>query len=144
MDLLRGMNIDKGVQMFSFGNRSERNLETCDTDLQIILREAIKGKYDFSVICGHRGPKEQNEAFKKGNSDFQYPDSKHNGYPSKAVDIVPYPLNYSDIGSFYILAGYIMRVADEKNIKIRFGGDWDSDGKTLDQNLHDIGHIELV
>lgn len=128
--------------MPKFGERSERNLETCHTDIQIVLREVIKD-IDFSVICGHRGPKEQNEAYKAGNSKLQYPDSKHNGFPSEAVDIVPYPLDYNDLGSFYLLAGYILRVAHEKGIKMRFGGDWDKDWKTTDQKFNDLGHFEL-
>ncbi len=129
--------------MPSFGKNSERNLETCHTDIQIILREAIK-TIDFSVISGHRGPKEQNEAFISGNSKLKYPESKHNGFPSKAVDIVPYPCNYNDLGSFYLLAGYITRVAEEKGIKIRHGGDWDGDWKTKDQTFNDLGHFEIV
>lgn len=126
-----------------FGERSKKNLETCCIEIQLIMNEAIKG-WDFSVICGHRSAREQNEAYRSGKSKVRYPDSKHNMFPSDAIDITPYPINYKDIGSFYLLVGYIIRVAEEKGVKLKYGGDWDGDRKTADQTFHDLGHLEIV
>lgn len=129
--------------MPKFGEKSTAQLETCDTRLQRIFNEVIKTR-DCAIIQGHRSAKEQNDAFDKGTSTLRYPHSKHNVYPSIAVDVAPYPINWGDVGSFYIFAGYVMRVADELGIRIRFGGDWDSDGMTHDQDFNDLVHFELV
>ena len=42
------------------------------------------------------------------------------------------------------MAGYIQATADKLGIKIRWGGDWDSDGDLDDQTFMDLGHFELV
>lgn len=117
-----------------FGRRSKTKLAECHQDLQDIMNEVIK-EYDISVICGHRSKEEQNEAFKKGNSKLQYPRSKHNTYPSNAVDVVPYPIDWNDIDRFRHMVKIIKRVAEEKGIEIVCGGDW--------KNFKDWPHIEL-
>jgi len=109
--------------MYKFGKKSKKNLNTCHEDLQIILKEAIK-VYDFSVLCGHRGEKEQNEAFANGKSKLKYPKSNHNQLPSNAVDIAPYPIDWKDINRFYELAGIIKGIAHILDIGIIWGGDW--------------------
>jgi len=45
-----------------FSQLSNLKLMSCHDDLQEVCNRAIK-IYDFSVICGHRNEKEQNEAF---------------------------------------------------------------------------------
>jgi len=92
--------------MPEFGKRSEECLESCDVRIQKVLREAIK-HYDFSVIKGHRGKDEQNDAFREGNSQLKFPSSKHNKHPSQAVDIVPYPVDWENLGRFKALAEVI-------------------------------------
>ena len=129
--------------MFYFSIKSEEALSTCCTELQVTMKEAIK-RWDFSVLCGHRNSIDQNKAFSTNKSKVKYPDSKHNIYPSEAVDIAPYPIDYNDIGSFYLLVGYIIRIAEELGYDVRSGSDWDSDRKTTDQTFHDIGHIEYI
>ena len=121
--------------MYKFGKKSKNNLNQCHPDLQDILNEAIK-IYDFSVICGHRSEKEQNEAYNKGNSKLKWPQSKHNSLPSCAVDIVPFPIDWSDLERFNRLVGIIQGIAQSKGIKIRLGADFNSS--------KDYPHIELV
>lgn len=75
--------------MPKFSARSLKNLEQCDKRLQKIAHEAIK-EFDFIVICGHRGEKEQNAAVARGTSKLKFPKSKHNKTPSLAFDAVPY------------------------------------------------------
>jgi len=61
-----------------------------------------------------------------------------------AVDVAPYPIDWDDLGGFYMFAGYVLRVAETMGIKIRYGGDWDGDRKTTDQRFKDLPHFELL
>ena len=100
-----------------------QRLSTCDNDLQALFYEVIK-EFDCSIICGHRGEAEQNKAFKEGNSKLKWPKSKHNTYPSRAVDVVPWPIDWKDIKRFKALAVVVQNKAKEMGIKIQWGGDW--------------------
>lgn len=121
--------------MPSFGQRSKDNLAQCDQQLQDVLNEAIK-YFDFSVICGHRDREAQDRAYNEGNSTLKWPNSKHNSYPSRAVDVVPYPGGFSnDNATFYLLATYILRAASLLGIRVTWGGHW--------RSLKDLPHFEL-
>jgi hypothetical protein len=109
--------------MPKFSRASKRKLEECDNRLQTVMNEAIK-YYDFSVICGHRGKADQNIANTRGFSTKKWPNSRHNKFPSKAVDVAPYPINWENINRFYELAGVIKTTAKQLKIKIQWGGDW--------------------
>jgi len=113
---------------------STTHLGTCHKDIQTILREAIKYT-DFSVTCGYRNRDDQNKAYENDRSSKQFPYSNHNVFPSKAVDIAPYPIDYKDIGRFQFLAGVILTIAQQKRIKLRWGGHWKS--------FKDYPHFEL-
>lgn len=126
-----------------FGNASRRNLQTCDVKLQRIFEEVVK-HLDCTVLCGHRGQKEQDEAYKSGRSKVKWPDGKHNSNPSRAVDVAPYPIDWSDTARFYYFAGYVMNEARNQGIKLRFGGDWDSDTEVSDESFRDLVHFELM
>ena len=129
--------------MYKLSKDSLVKLSELDSRLQDILNAAIK-VVDFAITTGHRGEKEQNEAFDKGFSKLKYPASKHNKKPSKAVDIAPYPIDYKDHSRFYYLAGVIMSIADYKGINIRWGNDWDKDNDFKDNKINDLPHFELV
>ena len=120
--------------MPKFSKRSIDNLLTCDERLQKVMNEAIK-RVDFSVICGHRSKEEQNRAFIEGKSQLQYPASRHNEKPSKAVDIVPYPIDWTNIKRFKQLAGVILEEARKDGVHIVWGGNWHS--------FKDYPHFEL-
>ena len=128
-----------------FGKRSSINLRQCHPDLQEILQEAIK-YIDFSVICGHRSKADQDAAYHSGRSTKKFPDSKHNEFPSIAVDVAPYNggIDWNDLESFAYLSGIIKGIAMAKGIKVRTGIDWDDDGQIHDHKLRDFPHIELV
>ena len=133
--------------MPSFSNLSEQRLSTCDPRLQAIFREVIK-EYDCSILCGHRGQDEQDEAFSTGRSTKKWPDSKHNSQPSIAVDAAPYfigiKIDWKDTAAFARFAGYVERVAHEQGVKIRWGGDWNQNRRTADETFIDMPHFELV
>lgn len=126
-----------------FGERSQAALTTAHPKLRALFEEVVKG-VDCTVICGFRGQQEQDLAVAMGKSKKAWPESKHNAYPSLAVDVAPFPIDWKDEKRFYFFAGYVKRVAEEMGIKIRFGGDWDGDFDLKDQNFFDLDHFELV
>ena len=129
--------------MYKFGTKSQARLDTCHPLIQEIMKEAIK-LVDFSIDCGHREEDAQEDAFRRGASKVQFPDSKHNLYPSPAIDILPYPVDWEDIPRFAQLGGIVKGIAHMKGIKIRCGFDWDCDGDITDHKFMDWPHIELV
>ncbi len=129
--------------MASFGKRSLANLNTCHKDLQRLFKEVVK-EFDCSILQGHRGEKEQDKLFFEGKSKLEYPQSKHNKSPSEGVDAAPYPIDWNDKERFYYFSGYVLGVASRLGIKIRWGGDWDSDNNLHDQTFFDLPHFELI
>jgi hypothetical protein len=128
--------------MPKFGKTSKKRLATCDKSLQDLFNEVVKN-FDCSVLVGHRGEKEQNEAYDKGNSQVRWPKGKHNSNPSTAVDVAPYPIDWEDRERFTYFAGFVMGVAANLGISLRWGGDWDSDTDLSDNNFDDLVHFEL-
>ena len=119
--------------MFRFSKRSAANLSQCALPLQALMNKALsKQKSDFTVICGHRGEKEQNEAYRSGASKLPFPRSKHNVSPSLAIDVVPYPLDWKNIASFKELAILIKETwaeltpEEKQGYTLSWGGDWNS------------------
>lgn len=118
----------------TFGKTSADRLKTCHPDLQRVFDEVIK-RYDCSIICGHRGQAEQDEAFRTGHSKLRWPSSRHNSTPSQAVDAVPFPVDWGNKKRFEELAMVVKEVADELDVKISWGGDW--------KTFKDLPHYEL-
>jgi peptidoglycan L-alanyl-D-glutamate endopeptidase CwlK len=131
-----------------FGLTSRKRLDTCHKDLQAIFVEVVKG-FDCAILCGHRDEVAQMLAYESGKSQLTWPDSKHNTFPSMAVDVAPWPLDWNDRGAFYMLAGYVLCTADRLRAegrithRLRYGGDWNGNHNTRDQKLHDLPHYEL-
>lgn len=134
--------------MAEFGSRSLKELETCDNRL-IVLFSLVVDRYDCTILQGHRTMQEQKENFRKGVTTTLA--SKHLSNPSMAVDVSPYPIpenwgetDAKEMVKFYHFAGYVKAVADDLKIKIRWGGDWDSDKDFNDQTFDDLVHWELI
>ncbi len=125
-----------------FSQRSLDRLETCDERLQRIFTEVIRIT-DCTVLDGHRGRERQNELYASGASQLRYPRSKHNGLPSLAVDVAPYPLDWDDLPRFYRFAGVVFGVAGMLDIPLRWGGDWDRDWDLKDNRFNDLPHFEI-
>ena len=126
-----------------FGTRSQINLETCHIELQDLFKDVVK-KFDCSVICGYRDQSSQDHAFTSGFSKLKFPQSKHNTFPSMAVDVVPYPIAWDDIKRMYMFVGVVRGIAYKRCINIRCGADWDGDLQWKDQCFHDMPHVELL
>lgn len=135
--------------MPKFGKRSSSNLAEAHKDLQTIFNKVIK-YFDCTILEGHRGEKEQNEAFRKGLSKLKFPKSKHNKFPALAVDVTPYPIDWQDTDRMKYFAGYVMGIAKllkDRGIidhNLRWGGDWNQNTQLKDNKFQDMPHFELV
>ncbi len=129
--------------MPKFGKKSKSRLETCHPELRRLFQEVVNC-FDCSVLQGHRSKEDQDNAYHEGRSKLKFPKSKHNKKPSEAVDVAPYPIDWNDKERFYYFAGVVKGIAIKMDIKIRWGGDWDSDTDVKDQTFMDLPHFELV
>ena len=125
-----------------FGKRSKERLATCEKDLQMVFNEVIK-HVDCSVLEGHRGKDRQNSLYEDGKTKVRYPNGRHNASPSCAVDVTPYPVDWADRERQTLFAGFVLGVANQMGIKLRWGGDWDQDFEVKDNRFDDFPHFEL-
>lgn len=137
--------------MPTFSRISRDRLGTCHEDLITLFNYVIE-RYDCSILCGHRCESSQTAAYESGNSTVQWPDSKHNSWPSGGIDVIPYNkgVDWKDLTAIAYFAGKVMAMADRMFIdgrmryQLRWGGDWDGDGKNSDQTFNDLVHFELI
>lgn len=129
--------------MPTFSKRSKSNLYTCDELIIRVCEELIK-EIDFSVLCGHRGEEDQNEAYRTGRSTKKFPYSKHNLKPSPAIDLAPFPINWQDTDRFAYFAGFVMCKARTMGVGFIWGGDWDGDFNIKEHRLIDMPHFQLA
>jgi peptidoglycan L-alanyl-D-glutamate endopeptidase CwlK len=125
-----------------FGSRSINRIKTCDQRLQELFYEVVK-HFDCTIIEGSRGKERQDKAYADGKSKVKYPNGKHNQFPSVAVDVAPYPIDWSDRDRFHYFGGFVLGVAKQKGLNIRWGGDWDMDTQTKDNKFDDLVHFEI-
>lgn len=137
--------------MARFSPLSRGKLEGCDQQLIKVMEKVLDSGYDCSILEGYRSSKKQDEYFKSGKSKVKGGDSKHNTSPSRAVDVSPYPIpkkwgegNSKEKAKFYHFAGYVLATANSLGVKLRWGGDWDSDNNFNDQTFDDLLHFELI
>ena len=128
--------------MPKFGKRSRERLATCDERLQKVFNEVIKF-VDCSVLEGHRGQERQDQLFDEGKTKVRFPNGRHNSDPSRAVDVTPYPINWKDRERQTLFAGFVIGVANQMGITLRWGGDWDQDFEVMDNRFDDFPHFEL-
>jgi len=129
--------------VYKFGSRSKKHLVTLDERLQRVLNEVIK-YVDCSIIEGHRSAERQDKLFEEGRTKVKYPNGRHNANPSRAVDVVPYPIDWDDRERFHLFAGFVIGIAQSMEIKLRWGGDWNMNFEVDDNNFDDFPHFELI
>jgi len=144
----------------SWGAASLVQRASCDERLQRLFDRVIQRR-DCVWLEGKRSEEQQAINVAKGVSKTM--DSKHVyplGAPSLAADVAPYPLRWpqrpanatpqellrwaKDLGRFYYFAGYVLGIAEEMGIGIRYGGDWDGDNDIHEQHFDDLPHFELI
>jgi len=128
--------------MPSFGTTSKERLATCDPILQGLFNEVIK-YYDCAIICGHRGEAEQNKAFEEGRSKLKWPNGKHNKFPSQAVDVMPYPIEWNNVKRLRHFIGFVQGIIAVKGLRVRSGHDWDNDYDLDEEKFKDGPHWEI-
>lgn len=126
-----------------FSPDSLAKLRTCHRTLFDLFSDVVM-YFDCTVLVGHRTEAEQNAAFSSGKSQKQFPSSKHNSLPSKAVDVAPFPIDWNDRERFHLFAGFVLGMAAEKGIRLRWGGDWNGDLQVKDNSFDDLVHFELM
>lgn len=137
---------------YKYGKTSQYRLEECDIRLQLVMNRVLEiSVCDISIITGNRSIEEQYEKFINGKSkiDGKTKLSKHNYYPSRALDFAPYingQARFDDESIIYYtyIAGLIDAVSAAMGIKVRWGGNFDCDSEIGEQLFDDWGHIELI
>lgn len=113
--------------------KSLSKLGECHQEL-VRLFNAVGADIPILVICGHRGRVEQHQAFVDGKSKLDWPSSRHNTYPSQAVDVAPLPLRWDDTAAFDRFAVVVKAKARQLGIAVEWGGDW---------KMRDLVHWQL-
>ena len=110
--------------MPNWSKKSAERLATCDTDLMKLFNKVLD-ICDCKVIDWHRDEARQNRYNDEEKSQLRWPDSGHNKYPSKAVDVAPYPIDWDDRERFIFFRNLVYFVAHTMGIKLKPTIDWD-------------------
>jgi len=155
---------------YVLGPTSLAKLATVDPRLQAIVKRAIElTEVDFTVLEGARSQKRQYELYAQGRSVAELRKagvpmsvlaqprlpkvtwvlkSNHFVDPEtgfgRAVDLVPYPVDWNDVSKFNKISAAMFEAAKELGDKIRWGADWDRDGNPRERGETDSPHFELV
>ena len=150
---------------FNLSQKSLGRLNGVDERLQRVVKRAIElSKQDFMVLEGVRTRQQCMTNYGKGRTiaqcvakgvPAQYANPKaakvtwlNNPFASKhvsgkAVDLVPYPVDWNDLKKFDAIAQAMLQAAKELNVSIRWGADWDADGKSRERGESDSPHFEI-
>ena len=150
---------------FNLSQKSLDRLVGVDERLQRVVKRAIElSKQDFMVLEGVRTRQQCMTNYGKGRAiaqcvakgvPAQYANpnaakvtwlnnpfaSKH--VSGKAVDLVPYPVDWNDLKKFDVIAQAMLQASKELGIAIRWGADWDADGKPRERGEFDSPHFEI-
>ena len=155
---------------FYLSHRSLSRLEGVHPDLVAAVKRAIQiTPVDFMVVEGVRSREACMVNYGKGRTtaecaakgipaSFAQPHlgkvtwlrnpfgSKHtkqdDGY-GHAVDLLPAPYDWKDVRNFDLVAKAMFAAAEEQGISLRWGADWDRDGKPHERGETDFPHFEL-
>ena len=95
-----------------------------------------RSPFDLTITCGHRSKDEQDMAYNNGTSKARFGQSKHNFLPSRAIDIIPYPVNWDSKDTrWQETALNAMWCAGKLGFEITWGGTF--------KTLKDLPHYEL-
>ncbi|MBT7929979.1 M15 family metallopeptidase [Candidatus Peregrinibacteria bacterium] len=125
--------------MPKFGKKSQERLRGVNSELVNVLNELVK-IMDVTIIEGVRSQERQDRLVAEGKSKTKF--SKH--ITGRAVDLAGYPIDWEDRDRFHYMGGMLRGIAHQMGVKVIWGGDWDGDGETKDNNFDDLVHIELV
>ena len=139
---------------WAYGITSSQKRDTCDPELIFVIDRGLAlSPVDISIVWGWRDEEVQTGMYRMGASTKKWPNSKHNhviegvGPQSLAFDFGPYVeggIPWDDTHLFGLVAGVFFAAAKDGGVKLRWGGDWDKDGLTIDQTFMDWGHLEII
>ncbi len=152
---------------------SESKLVGVHPRLAAVVRQAVAiSSVDFKVIEGVRSDEQAYINFGKGRTvaelqaagvpnaaKYAAPklakvtwlrnplNTKHrkqaDGY-GHAVDLLPAPYDWKDLAPFDAVARAMLEAAKGLGVNIRWGADWDADGKPRERGETDSPHFELA
>lgn len=112
--------------------------------LIIKLFTEVAKHISIQILDARRGRAAQELAFRQGHSEVHFGDSAHNWVPAVAVDVVPLPLNWNSAQPFIDLGQkFVLPIAKQMGIKIRWGADFNMNGNYTDDHFKDLPHYEL-
>jgi len=110
--------------MPKFGKKSLKHLDSCDPDLIHLFTEVIQ-YYDCKVTDGYRDEKKQNKYYAEGKSKLKYDKSGHNKRPSRAAEVIPYPVDWGDRERFMFFRGLVYGIAHKIGVRLKPTIPWD-------------------
>lgn len=132
---------------FVLGKTSLARLKGVDEQLVNIVKRAIEiSEVDFTVLEGVRTLDRQRELYAQGRTapgKIVTWTMKSRHIEGKAVDLVPYPLDWNDLEKFNKIKDAMFQAAREQDVNLRWGADWDGDGKYREKGEYDSPHFEL-
>lgn len=132
---------------FKLGKTSLARLQGVDETLVNVVKRAIEiSEVDFTVMEGVRTLERQRELYAQGRTApgkivTWTMKSKH--IEGKAVDLVPYPLDWNDLEKFNKIKDAMFQAAKELDVNLRWGADWDGDGNYREKGEYDSPHFEI-
>ena len=157
---------------FRFSERSRVQLATVHPLLRQVVELALKkSKVDFKVIEGVRSDHQSLVNFGKGRTvaelapwtespatyarpreakvtwlrnPFKTRHRKQADGWAHAVDLLPAPYDWKETAPFDEVARAMFEAARELGVEIRWGADWDRDGRPRERGEFDSPHFELV
>ena len=138
---------------YALGAKSLAKLEGVHPDLVKVVKRAIQiSDQDFMVLEGVRTLKRQKELYAQGRTkpgpkvtwtlnSRHIPKDDGLGH---AVDLVPYSVDWNTASKFTAISKAMLVAAEDLNIPIRWGGNWDGDDRPGEKGETDGPHFELA
>lgn len=139
---------------YALGAKSLERLAGVHPRLVAVVKRAIEiSPQDFLVLEGVRTPERQRELYAQGRTkpgkvvtwtltSNHFKNAK-TGY-GHAVDLCPFPVDWNTGAKFDAIAKAMFAAAAEEGLTIRWGADWDRDGKPREKGESDSPHFEAV
>ena len=132
---------------FKLGKTSLARLQGVDETLVNVVKRAIEiSEVDFSVLEGVRTLERQRELYAQGRTapgKIVTWTMKSRHIEGKAVDLVPYPLDWNDLEKFNKIKDAMFQAAKELDVNLRWGADWNGNGEYREKGEYDSPHFEI-
>lgn len=132
-------------------DRSEQRLKGVNVALVSVVRRAAKAlPFPLFVVEGLRSKERQAELYAQGRTKpgkvvTWTLQSKH--IDGRAVDLAPMingAIDWSDTKKFDAIAKAMQDAGKELGVAVRWGADWDGDGKPREKGETDSPHFEIT